>query len=158
MKLNKLFCKSYLDSFPSQARKEDHTDDFATVRASNAAFGPAVFANHAYYGIVHRAYDLLNFPAVRLPIIREVAVLMAHYSQVRPVRIDRDLSGPAGPPGVKMATSWWARLTRWPGVKHPKARGRAGTIALPLRESLARRAGVPACLPACLSAWPGLVG
>lgn len=36
------------------------------------------------------------------------------------VRIDRDLS--AGPPGVKMATSWWARLTRWPGVKHPKAR------------------------------------
>lgn len=67
------------------------------------------------------------------------------------VRIDRDLS--AGPLGVKMATSWWARLTRWPGVKHPKARGRAGTIALQLRESLARRAGVPACLPACL---PGL--
>lgn len=51
----------------------------------NAAFGPAgVFANHAYYGIVRRVHDLLNFPAVRLPIIREVAVLMAHYSQVRP--------------------------------------------------------------------------
>lgn len=113
--------------------------------------GAAVFANHAYYRIVHRVHDLLNFPAVRLPIIREVAVLMAHYSQVRPF-VSTAIS-PAGPPGVKMATSWWARLTRWLGVKHPKARGRAGTIALPLRESLARRAGVPACLPACL---PGL--
>jgi len=50
-----------------------------------------------------------------------------------------------------MATSWWARLTRWPGVKHPKARGCAGTIALP--KGKPRTAGRCICLPACL---PGL--
>jgi len=114
----------------------------------------AVFANHAYYGIVHRVHDLLNFPAIRLPIIREVAVLMAHYSQVSTVRIDRDLSGRAA--GRKDGDVVVGEINEvaWgetPEGERPCRHNSVTAKGKPRTPS--RCTCLPACLPACL---PGL--